>query len=72
MEFRTSILILFIAIAAILAELKLYLVVVKEAAASGDIWATMRIALNFVYLMAMTAAIGVLAPLYVVIEKAFA
>lgn len=72
MELRTSILILLIAIAAVAAELKLYLVVVKEPAASGDLWATMRIALNFVYLMAITAAIGVLAPLYVVIEKTFA
>ena len=72
MELRTSILILLIAIATILAELKLYLVVVKEAAASGDLWATIRIALNFVYLMAITAAIGVLAPLYIVLEKAFA
>ena len=72
MEFRTPILILFIAIAAIAAELKLYLVVVKEPAASGDLWATMRIALNFVYMMAITATVGVLAPLYVVIEKIFA
>jgi hypothetical protein len=76
MEFRTSILVLFIAIAALPAELMVYFVVVKEAAASGDLWATARIALNFVFLMAITAAIGLLAPLSVLIEviikKAFA
>jgi len=76
MDFRTSIIILFIAIVAIPVELKLYHFAVKEAAASGDLWETMRIGLKFVLLMYVTAAIGVLAPLYVVIgviiKKAFA
>ena len=66
MEFRTSIVILVLAVVALPAELMLYLVVVKKA--SRVLWASMRVALNFVLLMYVTAAIGVLAPLSVPIQ----
>ncbi len=68
MKFGTSVLIFFLAIVALVAELILYFVVGLGAAFSADVRALSGAAFFFVSLMLLTAATGILAPICAVIE----
>lgn len=68
MKFGTSVLIFFLAIVALVAELVLYFVVGVGAAFSGNVHSLTGTAFFFVSLMVLTAATGILSPICAVIE----
>lgn len=69
MGIGTGILIFFVAIVALVAELILYFVTGIGAAASGDGSSLPAVAMFFVGLMALTGAAGILAPISAIVES---